>query len=57
MSSLAWTDFDEAERQRSQRIMVLFQERESHDELGLGAIRNSIAEHLLIAIAFQTGGW
>jgi hypothetical protein len=46
MSSLAWIDFDEAERERAQRIMALFQERESRDELGLGAIRDSIADHL-----------
>lgn len=46
MSSLAWIDFDEAERQRAQRIMALFQEREGRDELGLGAIRDSIADHL-----------
>ena len=46
MSSLAWIDFDEAECQRAQRIMALFQERESRDELGLGAIRDSIADHL-----------
>lgn len=46
MSSLAWIDFDEAERQRAQRIMALFQEREGRDELGLGAIRVSIADHL-----------
>ena len=36
MSSLAWIDFDEAERQRAQRLMALFQERETRDELGLG---------------------
>jgi len=46
VSSLAWIDFDEAERQRAQRIMALFQERETRDELGLGAIRDSIADHL-----------
>ena len=46
MSSLAWIDFDEAERQRAQRIMALFQERETRDELGLGAIRDSIADLL-----------
>jgi len=46
VSSLAWIDFDEAERQRAQRIMALFQERESRDELGLGAIRDSLADHL-----------
>jgi hypothetical protein len=46
MSSLAWIDFDEGERQRAQRIMALFQERETRDELGLGSIRDSIADHL-----------
>src|SRR3546814_13724285 len=46
MSSLAWIDFDEAERQRAQRIMALFQERDSRDELGLGAIRDAISDHL-----------
>ncbi len=46
MSSLGWIDFDEAERQRARRIMAMFQERESRDELGLGAIRDSIADHL-----------
>ena len=46
MSLLAWIDFDDAERQRAQRVMALFQERETRDELGLGAIRNSIADHL-----------
>ena len=46
MSSLAWIDFDEAERQRVQRIMEFFKERDSRDELGLGPIRDSIADHL-----------
>jgi hypothetical protein len=46
LSSLAWIDFDETERQRAQRIMALFQERESRDELGLGAVRDSIADRL-----------
>jgi hypothetical protein len=47
MSSLAWIDFDEAERQRAQRIMALFQERETRDELGMGGIRDSIADRLV----------
>jgi len=46
MSSLAWIDFDEAERQRALRIMALLNEREGRDELGLGGIRDSIADHL-----------
>ena len=46
MSSLSWIDFDEVERQRARWIMALFQEKESRDELGLGPIRDSIADHL-----------
>ncbi len=46
MSSLSWIVFDEVERQRARRIMALFEERESRDELGLGSIRDSIADHL-----------
>ena len=46
MSSLSWIVFDEVERQRARRIMALFEERESRDELGLGPIRDSIADHL-----------
>lgn len=46
MSSLAWIDFDEAERKRAEQILALFEERDSRDELGLGAIRDSIADHL-----------
>ena len=46
MSSLSWIDFDETERQRARRIMELFEEKETRDELGLGPIRDSIADHL-----------
>src|SRR5436190_23477307 len=46
MSSLSWIDFDEAERERNRRILALFNEKDSRDELGLGAIRDSIADHL-----------
>ena len=46
MSSLSWIVFDEVERQRARRIMELFEEKETRDELGLGPIRDSIADHL-----------
>ncbi|KQO77869.1 DUF6361 family protein [Methylobacterium sp. Leaf88] len=46
MSAIGWIDFDEAERERAQRLMQLFTERDTRDELGLGAIRDSIADHL-----------
>lgn len=45
-SSLTWVDYDPDDRQRSLRILSLFQERESRDELGLGAIRDSFADAL-----------
>ena len=46
MSSLSWIDFDENERQRVRGIIALFEEKEARDELGLGPIRDSIADHL-----------
>lgn len=45
-SAIGWVDFDETERDRAQRLMDLFREQDSRDELGLGAIRDSIADHL-----------
>ena len=46
MSFLSWIVFDEVERQRARRIMELFKEKETRDELGLGPIRDSIADRL-----------
>lgn len=46
MSVLAWVDFDVGERDRARRILDLFSERETRDELGLGAVRDAIADHL-----------
>lgn len=44
-ATLTWIDFDAASRERSLRILALFQEKESRDELGLGAIRDSLSDH------------
>ncbi|WP_245322009.1 DUF6361 family protein [Mesorhizobium sp. WSM1497] len=46
LSSIGWIDFDEKERERANALMQLFTEHEARDELGLGAIRDSIADHL-----------
>lgn len=43
--TLAWLDFNSAERERTQRILALFEERETRDELGLGGIRGSFSDH------------
>jgi hypothetical protein len=45
-ASLTWVDHDPAARERSLRILALFQEKESRDELGLGGIRDSFADQL-----------
>lgn len=45
-STLTWLDQDADARDRSLKILALFQEKESRDELGIGAIRDSIADQL-----------
>ena len=45
-SVLAWIDHDSKARERTLRILALFQEKESRDELGLGAVRDSFADQL-----------
>lgn len=43
---ITWLDHDLAAQRRMRRILALFHERSTRDELGLGAIRDSIADHL-----------
>ena len=45
-SSLAWIDHDSAARGRIIEVISLFRERDSRDELGLGAIRDSFSDKL-----------
>ncbi len=45
-ATLSWIDHDARARERTLRMLSLFQERESRDELGIGAIRDSIADKL-----------
>jgi len=43
-STLTWVDHDSKARERSLKILALFQERDSRDELGLGVVRDSFAD-------------
>ena len=43
-SSLAWLDHDTSARERTKRILALFQEQGTQDQLGLGGIRDSFAD-------------
>ena len=45
-SFVTWIDHDSKARERTLRILSLFQEKESRDELGLGAVRDSFADQL-----------
>lgn len=45
-ASLTWIDHDAQAYQRSQRILALFSERDTRDELGLGSIRDTISDAL-----------
>ncbi len=45
-SSVAWIDFDSEAQQRAQRILTLFKERDTRDELGFGPIRDAISDTL-----------
>jgi hypothetical protein len=45
-SRLTWIDHDSQARERSLRILALFREKESRDELGIGGIRDAIADRL-----------
>lgn len=44
MSFLTWIDFDQADRDRTRRIMDLFGQEDSRDELGLGSVRDALAD-------------
>ena len=45
-SSLTWLDHDSEARERSHRLLELFAESETRDELGIGSIRDAIADQL-----------
>lgn len=45
-SQLSWLDHDAAAAQRSLQILSLFNEPDARDELGIGGIRDSIADQL-----------
>jgi hypothetical protein len=46
MSSFAWLDFSESDRQKALDIIDLFREKGTVDELGIGTIRDAIADLL-----------
>lgn len=45
-SSLTWLDHDSAARERSHRLLEMFRESDTRDELGISAIRDAISDQL-----------
>ncbi|WP_312548714.1 DUF6361 family protein [Massilia sp.] len=46
VSQLSWLDHDRAAAERSMRMLSFFKEREARDELGIGGVRDAIADQL-----------
>lgn len=46
VSTLSWIDYDSTAQQRAQRILTLFREKDTRDELGFGPIRDAISDTL-----------
>jgi len=44
--SLTWLDHDSDARDRALRILALFEEKDTRDELGLGSVRDAFADQL-----------
>jgi hypothetical protein len=42
--SLSWLDHDAAARDRTRRILALFQEKGTQDQLGIGGIRDNLSD-------------
>ncbi len=45
-STFSWVDFEEKDRQKMMEVIKMFQESDTRDELGIGTIRDTIAEML-----------
>ena len=50
-STLTWLDFSDAERRRALQVVELFALRETRDELGLGAIRDALADAMFPGVS------
>ncbi len=51
MSQLAWLDYSEHERRKALDVVRLFQDKGTVDELGVGTVRDALADHLFPGIS------
>lgn len=45
-STLTWLDHDAESMERMRRVIAAFDQKDTRDELGLGGVRDSLADHL-----------
>ena len=50
-SQFAWLDYSEHDRRRAQDVVRLFQDKGTVDELGIGTVRDALADYLFPGIS------
>src|SRR5688572_19144376 len=50
-SAFAWLDYSDGERRRMLEVIELFREKGTLDELGIGSIRDTFADHFFPGIS------
>lgn len=51
MSGFAWLDYSEHERRKALDVIDLFREKDTRDELGIGTVRDALADRLFPGIS------
>ena len=51
MSGFAWLDYSEHERRKALDVIDLFGEKDTRDELGIGTVRDALADRLFPGIS------
>ena len=49
-SAFAWLDYSDGERRRMLEVIELFREKGTVDEIGIGSIRDTFAEHFFPSV-------
>jgi len=50
-STFAWFDHSESDRRKALDVVDLFRERDTRDELGIGTVRDTLADSLFPGIS------
>lgn len=56
-SSFTWLDFSEGERRQALEVVDQFRDEDTRDELGIGTVRDAIADLLFPGIKRRRSRW